>query len=51
MNFEDIWDHELYYVQRWVRANIEGSETCVFRYSEDKEEGGGVCVCDWIQYT
>ena len=42
MQHEDFKDYELYFVQRWVRAIIEGSETHMFKYSEYQKEGGGL---------
>ena len=35
-------DHELHWVQKWVRFIIEGSETHVLEDSEEKEERGEV---------
>ena len=44
MKHEDFGYHEFEYVQRWVRFIREGSETHVFGYSEEKQEGGVVAI-------
>ena len=41
MKHKEFGYHESYCVQRWVGVIREGSETHVFKYSKDKEEGGG----------
>ena len=37
MKHKDLGDHELHFVQRWVRFITEVSETHVFEYSKEKE--------------
>ena len=44
MKHEDLGDHELHYVQKWVRVIIEVSEAHVFEDIEDNEERWEVAV-------
>ena len=41
---DDFRDHELHYIQNWVRAIIEGSKANEFEDSEETGERGEVSV-------
>ena len=44
MKHEDFREHELHWVQKWVRVIREGSEAHALEDSEEKEEMGEVVV-------